>query len=112
MHFLNNLFNQNAYSLNPSYKPKFFRKYLNFLTLFHYNKSNLYKSYLNGINYNLKQNNNLFEIPFLPVRLFKEFDFLSIKKKRIFKTLFSSGTTSNNLSILMEYFISFFITPK
>ena len=98
MHFLNNLINQNAYSLDTSSKSKFFRKHLNFLTSFHYKKSNLYKSYLNGINYNLKQNNSLSEIPFLPVRLFKEFDFLSIKKKEIFKTLFSSGTTSNNLS--------------
>ena len=98
MRFLNNLINQNAYSLNPSYKSKFFKKYINFLTSFHYNKSNLYKNYLKGINYNRKHNNSLSEIPFLPVRLFKEFDFLSIDKKKIFKTLFSSGTTSNNLS--------------
>ena len=98
MHFLNNLMNQNAYSLDEASKSKFFKKYLNFLTTFHYKKSNLYKSYLNGINYNVKKNNNLSDIPFLPVRLFKEFDFLSIKKKEIYKTLLSSGTTSKNLS--------------
>jgi len=98
MHFLNHLINQNAYSLNPSNKSNFFKKYINFLTSFHYNKSDLYKNYLKGINYNPKHNNILSEIPFLPVRLFKEFDFLSIDKKKIFKTLFSSGTTSNNLS--------------
>ena len=34
----------------------------------------------------------------MPVRLFKDFDFLSIKKKEIFKTLLSSGTTSNKVS--------------
>ena len=98
MHFLNNLMNQNAFSLNPIEKTKFFKKNLNFLTSLHYKKSSLYKRYLNGLNYHIKQNNNLSEIPFLPVRLFKEFDFLSIKKKEIFKTLFSSGTTSGNLS--------------
>ena len=98
MHFLNNLINRNAYSLDPFNKSEFFRKHINFLTLFHYNKSNIYKSYLKGINYNLNRNNSLSEIPFLPVRLFKEFDFLSIEKKKVFKTLFSSGTTSNNLS--------------
>ena len=98
MHFLNNLMNQNAYSLDKTSKSKFFKKYLNFLTTFHYKKSNLYKSYLKGINYSVKKNNNLSDIPFLPVRLFKEFDFLSIKKKEIYKTLLSSGTTSNNLS--------------
>tara|TARA_B110000037_G_scaffold220356_1_gene287976 strand:- start:1501 stop:2547 length:1047 start_codon:yes stop_codon:yes gene_type:complete len=90
--------NQNSYSLDKISKSKFFKKHLNFLTTFHYKKSNLYKSYLNGIKYNLKKNNNLSDIPFLPVRLFKEFDFLSIKKKEIYKTLLSSGTTSNNLS--------------
>ena len=98
MHFLNNLMNQNAYSLDKTSKSKFFKKYLNFLTTFHYKKSNLYKSYLKGINYSVKKNNNLSDIPFLPVSLFKEFDFLSIKKKEIYKTLLSSGTTSNNLS--------------
>ena len=98
MHFLNNLISQNAYSLDELSKSKFFIKYFNFLTTFHYKKSNIYKSYLNGINYNLKKNNSLSELPFLPVRLFKEFDFLSINKKEIYKTLFSSGTTSNKLS--------------
>ena len=98
MHFLNNLMNQNAYSLNSASKDKFFKTNLNFLTLLHYKKSNLYHKYLNALNYPIKQQNNLSELPFLPVRLFKEFDFLSIKKKEIFKTLFSSGTTSGNLS--------------
>ena len=98
MYFLNKLMSQNAYSLNKADKKIFFLKYLNFLTSFHYKKSHLYKNYLNGINYDLKKINNLSDIPLLPVRLFKEFDFLSIKKKDIFKTLLSSGTTSRNLS--------------
>ena len=98
MHFLNNLMNQNAYSLEAVSKFKFFKRYINFLTTFHYKKSKLYKSYLKGMNYNLKKSQNLSDIPFLPVRLFKEFNFLSIEKKEIFKTLLSSGTTSNGLS--------------
>ena len=99
MQFLNNLINQNAFSLDPNSKSKIFIKYINLLTSYHYKKSSLYKDYLNGINYKLKKKNrDLNEIPFLPVRLFKDFDFLSIKKKEIFKTLFSSGTTSNKVS--------------
>ena len=98
MHFLNNIISQNAFSLEPLIKSKFFKKNLNLLTSFHYKRSNLYKRYLDGLNYHIKPNKNLSEIPFLPVRLFKDFDFLSIKKKEIFKTLFSSGTTSGNLS--------------
>ena len=98
MHFLNNIISQNAFSLEPLIKSKFFKKNLNLLTSFHYKRSNLYKRYLDGLNYHIKPNKNLSEIPFLPVRLFKDFDFLSIKKKEIFKTLFSSGTTSNKVS--------------
>ena len=78
MHFLNNIISQNAFSLEPLIKSKFFKKNLNLLTSFHYKRSNLYKRYLDGLNYHIKPNKNLSEIPFLPVRLFKDFDFLSI----------------------------------
>ena len=98
MNFLKNLINQNAYSLNLDQKYQYLKKNLNFLTSFHYKKSRFYKNYLKGINYNIKKYNDINEIPFLPVRLFKEFDFLSIKRKNIYKTLLSSGTTSNILS--------------
>ena len=55
MQFLNNLINQNAFSLDPISKSKFFSKYINFLTTHHYKKSHLYKNYLQGINYKLKK---------------------------------------------------------
>ena len=98
MTHLKNLLNLNAYSLNKEIKDKFFIKKMNFLTLYHYKRSQLYKKYLDGLKYKIHQSNNLSSIPFLPVRLFKEFEFLSIKKNKIFKTLFSSGTTSDKLS--------------
>ena len=49
MQFLDNLFDQNAYSLDKLAKLKFFKKNLNVLTLLHFKKSSLYKNYLNGI---------------------------------------------------------------
>jgi phenylacetate-coenzyme A ligase PaaK-like adenylate-forming protein len=98
MQFLNDLLNQNAYSLNKFEKLKFFKKYLNLLTLHHYNKSDLYKKYLDKMNFKQNKYLSLNSFPFLPVRLFKEFDFLSIKKRNIFKTLNSSGTTSKKTS--------------
>ena len=55
MQFLNNLINQNAFSLDPNSKSKIFIKYINLLTSYHYKKSSLYKDYLNGINYKLKK---------------------------------------------------------
>lgn len=98
MDILQNILEKNAFSLSPKKKLKLFIKNINQLTLYHYKKSDLYRKYLKGLNYSIDKKNNLSKIPFLPVRLFKEFDFLSIKKNNIFKTLFSSGTSSANLS--------------
>lgn len=98
MSFLNNILNQDAYSKNENNKKIIFKKNINKLTSFHYKKSNLYKNFLNGINYKISKNHSLETIPFLPVKLFKEFDLISIDKKKIFKTLLSSGTSSKELS--------------
>jgi len=98
MQFLNYLLKQNAFSLDKFEKLKFFKKYLKVLTSLHYNKSDLYKIYLDKMNFKLNKDTSLDSFPFLPVRLFKEFNFLSIKKRDIFKTLHSSGTTSNKTS--------------
>jgi phenylacetate-coenzyme A ligase PaaK-like adenylate-forming protein len=38
------------------------------------------------------------DIPYLPVRLFKEFDLLSIPPEQVFKTMTSSGTTGQQVS--------------
>ena len=71
MHFLNHLMNQNAYSLDTTSKLLFFKKNLNFLTTFHYKRSSIYKSYLNGLNYKHNNSKNLSEIPFLKVIMSK-----------------------------------------
>ena len=98
MNFIKDIINKNAFASNENEKKQFFKKYINVITSYHYKKSPLYKNYLDGMSYGVNSVKEISEIPFLPVRLFKEFDLLSIKKKDIFKTLFSSGTTSDNLS--------------
>lgn len=98
MNKLSKLFSKDAFSLSPSEKKKFFLNYLNNLNLHHYKRSDLYKRYLDKTNFKPNKYLSLVSFPFLPVRLFKEFNFLSINKRHIFKTLHSSGTTSNNTS--------------
>ncbi len=98
MDFLKNLLNDGPYSYDSFIKDKLFKKNIGLLTSYHYSKSKHYRNYLKGLKFNLNRKYDTHEIPFLPVRLFKEFDFFSIKKKNIFKTLYSSGTTSSNLS--------------
>ena len=95
---LNYLINQNPYSFNQNQKKKFFIKFLNRLTLYHYNNSDLYKKILNLLRRKKKSFSRIADIPFIPVRLFKDFDLLSIKKKKIIKIMYSSGTTNNQLS--------------
>ena len=51
MQFLEKIINQNAFSLDPSFKSKFFLESINSLTSHHFKRSNLYKDYLKGLNY-------------------------------------------------------------
>ena len=80
------------FSLSKEEKKKFFLKKINSLTLHHYKNSKDYKKLLDLLGYRLKRK-KLDEIPFLPAKLFKEFELRSISKKKIFKTLVSSGTS-------------------
>jgi phenylacetate-coenzyme A ligase PaaK-like adenylate-forming protein len=79
-------------------KSYFFKNYLNKLTLHHSNNSKEYKKLINYLGYSVKKKNEIDKIPFIPVRLFKELNLLSIKKDKIIKVLSSSGTTGNKLS--------------
>ena len=71
-----------------------FDKEINYLTFYHYKNSKDYKKILDSIGYKLK-NSQLNAIPFLPAKLFKEYDMLSVSKKKILKILHSSGTSGS-----------------
>lgn len=75
-----------------------FTFFINNLTKYHYKRSESYKKILDFYNFDLKKKYSLINLPFIPVRLFKDYELKSIDKKSIFKTLESSGTSGNNLS--------------
>tara|TARA_B110000027_G_C16107379_1_gene295953 strand:+ start:1120 stop:2178 length:1059 start_codon:yes stop_codon:yes gene_type:complete len=75
-----------------------FTFFINNLTKYHYRRSKLYKKILDFHNFDLKKKYSLINLPFIPVRLFKNYELKSIDKKSIFKTLKSSGTSGNNFS--------------
>ena len=83
--------------INHENKKYLFKKAINSLTLHHYKKSKEYKKILKFLGYKIK-NSKLSEVPFLPARLFKEYDLLSTKKNKISKTLLSSGTSGTTPS--------------
>ena len=86
--------NIRPFGLKKKNKDNFFRKEINFLTKYHYKKSKNYKILLEKLNYK-NGNHSLEDIPFLPSRLFKELDLISINNNKIFKILRSSGTTGS-----------------
>ena len=86
------------YSLDKDEKAKLFTQYLKELSLKHYDNCENYRKIINKLNCNLGTIANYTDIPFIPVRLFKEFDLKSISQEEIFKTMTSSGTSGQAVS--------------
>lgn len=86
------------YSLEKREKTELLLKKLNSLTLMHREKSPEYAAYLDAIGYTEKYADSLEEIPFLPIRAFKECDLKSIPDKEVFKIMMSSGTSGQRQS--------------
>lgn len=86
------------YSLVKTNKEKLLVPYLVDLTKYHYGKCEKYKKILDKLNINIKELKSLKDIPFIPVRLFKEFELKSVSNEEVFKILTSSGTSSQKVS--------------
>ena len=95
---LEQIFNYHPYGLCKDDKIQLFRRAINELTKHHYQNSVYYQKILDLMNFNPTELHNVSDIPFIPVRLFKEYDLLSIEKSEIFKTMTSSGTGGNRVS--------------
>ena len=85
------------YSLNKEDKRKLLNQRLRELTELHYEKCREYRNIVNVLGGKC-DDAEYEEIPFLPVRLFKELDLKSISEEEIFKVMTSSGTTGQSVS--------------
>jgi len=90
------LFSYKPFELTQEQKDTFLQKFYNNLTNFHYENSDEYRQILSILTYDTKKEYKIAELPFLPVRLFKELELKSTQD--IFKTMSSSGTSSSNTS--------------
>ncbi len=88
----------NPYQLGSEEKSALLTKELKELTELHRGRCREYSDFLDAVGYRAENVKTAADIPFFPVRLFKEFDLLSIDKKDIFKTMVSSGTTGQKVS--------------
>ena len=86
------------YQLAKEDKQNLLFKELLELTEKHRKSCDLYNNILKGFGFSSEKAKCVADIPFLPVRLFKEMELLSIDRKDIFKTMTSSGTTGQAVS--------------
>lgn len=86
------------YSLDKQQKEKMLTKRLTELTALHQENCLEYARILNSIDYNADRINTYTDLPFLPVRLFKELELKSVPNEDIVKTMTSSGTTGQAVS--------------
>lgn len=91
-------FELNPYELNKEEKDKLLTKELKELTRFHGERCEEYRSFLSAVDYQEDKVKGIEDIPFFPVRMFKEYDLLSVDRSQIFKTMTSSGTTGQKVS--------------
>ena len=92
------VFDRPVFSLGKAEKAELFATALSELTRQHYAQCPQYKKILDVMGFDVAAVEALDEIPFVPVRLFKEYELLSVDKGQIVKTMTSSGTTGQRVS--------------
>ncbi len=86
------------YSLGKKEKGELLTERLTELTRLHRDKCPEYRRMLEAVGFNADHIDSYKNIPFLPVRLFKEMDLKSVSQEDVVKTMTSSGTTGQAVS--------------
>lgn len=86
------------YSLSQAEKEIILLEGLKKLTIYHRDNCAEYKRFLAAIGYDDNSVKQLYDIPFFPVRMFKELELISVPQNDIIKTTMSSGTTGQSVS--------------
>lgn len=95
---IDDLYQLNPFELNKEDKNEILTSELIRLTDLHRDKCIEYRNFLNTIGYDASEVKEIKDIPFFPVRMFKEYDLLSIPREEVFKTMTSSGTSGQKVS--------------
>jgi phenylacetate-coenzyme A ligase PaaK-like adenylate-forming protein len=86
------------YSLRKEQKQELILSSLAELTQHHYSNCIPYRRMLDAMDYDPARQQDIANLPFLPVRLFKTLDLVSVGSDEIVKTMTSSGTTGQAVS--------------
>lgn len=122
--YLDRLFKADPYSMNHKEKNQVLTQILKELTSYHIENCKEYREILSAYGYDESLVNNLNDIPFLPVRMFKEYYLHSVPECDIKTRMTSSGTsgqkvsqialdieTSTNQKKVLSHIISSYIGP-
>ena len=86
------------YSLRKEEKEKVLQERLIHLSRQHYGTCEEYRRLMDAFGVNLEKVDSYYDLPFLPVRLFKELELRSVPEGEIVKTMTSSGTSGQRVS--------------
>ena len=86
------------YSLGKEEKQNLLLRRMNQLTRYHYANCEGYAHYLDAIGYKGKEAESLEDVPFIPIRVFKEATMKSVSDDKVFKIMKSSGTSGQSQS--------------
>lgn len=95
---IDDILNIPPYSLDKDAKRVLMNARLQELTRYHYKNCEPYRKMMDAVNLNIENLPEYDELPFLPVRLFKELELRSVPKEEIAKIMTSSGTTGQQKS--------------
>jgi len=87
-----------VFGLSADNKENFMLKNMNELTQFHLQNNKEYKILLEKFGQIKQSYHSISDVPFIPVRLFKYNDLISVPIENISKTMTSSGTSGQNVS--------------
>ncbi|MCI8416929.1 MAG: acyl-protein synthetase [Lachnospiraceae bacterium] len=86
------------YSLEKEKKQELLSRRLISLSEQHYETCETYKRIVDAFGIEIGKTESYYELPFLPVRLFKEMELRSVPKEEVVKTMTSSGTSGQRVS--------------
>ncbi|MFA6409667.1 MAG: acyl-protein synthetase [Gammaproteobacteria bacterium] len=95
---LNKILDLSPFLLPKSEKETLFQEGLSDLTKHHCTNCLQYKKILETLNFDPNTEYKTENLPFVPVRLFKDYELLSVPKEQVVKTVTSSGTTGQSVS--------------
>lgn len=90
------------YHLGTEEKPQKMCDEMSRLTAYHYERCGTYKRYIDGFAFKCNSFKELADVPYVPVRFFKEFQLKSVPDAEVVKTMMSSGTSGQPSKIFLD----------